>query len=99
MGLDEIIYTASIRIQHHAIGGRKCAPMRLGNSTHAQTARLTIAVESRRANNFGKFSASQTAQRIHLPQPVLSRNVALQEDCVFPRSSADVGHAASIPLD
>jgi hypothetical protein len=46
-----------------------------------------------RSDDFRQVAATQTPQAVHLPEPVLGRDISLHEKCILQRGRANVGNA------
>src|SRR5688500_9403344 len=99
MGFDEMINAARVGGKPLSIFYRNRPRVLFGDSPRAQPARLAIHFHRRLSDYLRKLSAGESAKRIHLPQPILSRDISLKKDCVFNRRRLDMRHTVAIAGD
>ncbi len=99
MRFDEIIHSSRVCRKDRAVGWRKRAGMLFGDVPRPQPPGFAIQFERGCAENFRQLPGCQTPQHVHLPQAILRRRVALQENRVFPSAGCDVGHSQSVARD
>ena len=87
---DEEIHTAGVGGESGAVGGRQGGVGIFGDPPQAHAARFAVGLQQIRAENLGQVPGGEAAQRIHLPEAVLRRDVALDEKRVVQAGGADV---------
>jgi len=96
MRLNERIHPPRVRLKVRTIAGARHLQRFPRRRPQSQNALLTVDLQRVFAQNFGKFSAPETPHNIHLPKPVLSRDVALGEEQVFQCRSLDGRNAVAV---
>ena len=83
---DECVHPARISLEEAAIA--RAAPWLrdfFAALAQAQNSLLAIELERVLANNFRQLSAASAPDHIHLPQPVLRRDISLREKQIVER--------------
>jgi len=57
---------------------------------------FAVRIEARRTQDFGRLAARVAPQRVHLPQPVLRRHIALDEERVLVAGGRHMRHAQRV---
>src|SRR2546426_102893 len=70
--------------------------MRFGYAWKPEPARIAVRFQPDCSKNLGEIARGGTAHCVHLPQAVLRRDVALQEDRVLPIARRDVRYAERV---
>ncbi len=96
---DEIIDAARVGGEGGAVGVGKSDVGILGDAAHAKFARLAIAFEERRAENFGERARGETSQGVHLEEAILCGDVPLNKKGILLAGGADVRLAVRIEGD
>src|SRR5688572_18815137 len=99
MGFDEMINAARVGGKPLSIFYRNRPRVLFGDSPRAQPARLAISFYGRLPDYLRQLSAGESAKRIHLPQPILRRDISLKKDCVLTRRCLDVRHTVAVSGD
>ena len=96
MGGDKVVHAPGISREGRAVFRRQRDVGVFGDAAQAQPARFAVRIEPGRAQDFGQIAAGVPPQRVHLPQPVLRRHIALDEERVFLAGGANVRHAQRV---
>ncbi len=80
MRRNERIHPAGVRLKVRMIAGTRHLQRFPGRRPHSQDALFAVNLQRIFAQYFGKFSAPETPHDVHLPEPVLRRDVALREE-------------------
>ena len=99
MRTDECIHSLRVVLELFAGSRGKCVASAFGSGSDEQQPLLAIVLQRRRPYDLGQLSEGCTAERIHLPQPVLGGVVALREQQIMRTRGADVGHTLRVADD
>ena len=96
MGGDEVVHAAGISREGRAVLRRQRDVGVFGDAPQPQPARFAVRFQPGRAEDFGQIAAGVAPQRVHLPQPVLRRDIALDEERVLLAGGPDMRHAQRV---
>ena len=105
MRLDEAVDASGIGSQNRAVGGGEKRGLHFGNAPHAEAAGVAVGFEELGAEDFRQLAGGETARDVHLPEPVLRGDIALDEERIFDRGGRDmrdserVAHRPGAPPD
>ena len=99
VGLDVGVHAAGVGIELRAIAGGEGAGQALGGEAQLEDALLAVEAQEVPAQDLGEFAGGEAAGGVHLPQAVLSGDVALGEEQVGKGSRGDVGDAVGVADD
>ena len=95
----EQIHAEGVLFEAMSIRIRKAAIHPLRNIAELKNTLAFIVLDEGRTENLCKFSGRVPPQHVHLPEPVLGRDVALRQQQVVLAGSFDMRHSMSIPPD
>src|SRR4051812_8812046 len=91
------IHAARISFKETAIACAGHFERLAGRGPQAQNALFAVESQQVTTKDLGQFSASGTADRVHLPEPVLSSHVALREKEILHGGGINCWYAMGIP--
>jgi hypothetical protein len=99
LGFDGGVDAAGVELEPAHLFGWKYGKGPVGGCTDLEGTLEAIVGEHTGTNDLGEVAGDVAAKGVHLPEAVLSSDVALSDDEIVERGGADVGYAMGIPLD
>ena len=99
MLFDEFVYAKSVSLDNPPCFRFEQCRIAVRSAAQAKRAKFFVPLQRYGPKNLRKLASSDAPQQIHLPQPVLSHNVALRFGEILDRCGANVRHAPAIAVD
>jgi MYXO-CTERM domain-containing protein len=96
---NEEIDAACVVVEASAVVGGQMVVETLGGEANLKDALRFVVPNERGAHDFSQLAVGAAARAVHLPEAVLSGDVALGNEEIVERGGVDVGHAVGVAAD
>ena len=96
---DKEIDAARVVVEAAAIAGGQIAVEALGGEANLEHALRFVVPDERGAHDFSELAVGAAARAVHLPQAILSGDVALSDKEIVESGGVDVWHAVMVAAD